>query len=174
MHGIPVSYKDIINTKDLPTTGGSKVLSGFMPDYDATVVVKLREAGAVMIGKCSTWEFADGAYGVGFPYPRNPWGIEHMVGGSSSGSGVAIAASLDLGSIGSDTGGSVRMPACLCGVVGIKGTFGRVSKHGLISPRVDHRRLRSPREDRSGRRPRSSGHFRVRSTRPCLGERCRA
>lgn len=132
LHGIPVSFKDNIYTKGVLTTAGSKVLADSVPEYDATVVTRLKAAGALMIGKCSTWEFADGAYGVGFPNPLNPWGLDHMVGGSSSGSGVAIAASMDLGSIGSDTGGSVRMPASLCGVVGLKGTYGLVSKYGLI------------------------------------------
>jgi aspartyl-tRNA(Asn)/glutamyl-tRNA(Gln) amidotransferase subunit A len=141
LHGIPISLKDNVSTKDVRTTAGSKILGKFVPQHDAVVVTKLKEAGAVILGKTNLHEFA---YGVTSNNPHfgpvhNPWDLSRIPGGSSGGSAAAVAAGLCYGSIGSDTGGSIRIPASLCGVVGLKPTLGRVSVAGIIplSPRLD-------------------------------------
>src|ERR1700675_4053700 len=141
LHGIPISLKDNIYTKGIRTTAGSKILKDFIPKHDAQVAVLLKEAGAVILGKTNMHEFA---YGVTSNNPhygpvRNPWDTERISGGSSGGSAAAVAAGLCYGSIGTDTGGSIRIPSCLCGVVGLKPTLGRVSVEGVIplSPRLD-------------------------------------
>ena len=141
LHGIPISLKDNIYTKGIRTTAGSKILKGFVPQHDAVVVTRLKEAGAVLIGKTNMHEFA---YGVTTNNPhygpaRNPWDLARIPGGSSGGSAAAVAAGLCYGSIGTDTGGSIRIPAALCGIVGLKPTFGRVSVADVIplSPRLD-------------------------------------
>jgi aspartyl-tRNA(Asn)/glutamyl-tRNA(Gln) amidotransferase subunit A len=134
LHGIPVSIKDNLATRDVRTTAGSIMLDGWKPDFDATVVTRLREAGAVMLGKTNMHEWAKGSHSVNPFYgtPYNPWDPTRIPGGSSSGSGVAVAASLCLASIGTDAAGSVRNPASLCGVVGLKPTYGRVSVFGGV------------------------------------------
>jgi len=135
LQGIPLAVKDIISTADAPTTANSRVLA---PDWgggiDAPVVTRLRAAGAVIVGKSTTSEFACGLPDPdkGFPVPRNPWNPEHSAGGSSSGTGVAVAAGLVLGGLGTDTGGSVRFPAALNGHTGLKVTYGRVPKNGVV------------------------------------------
>jgi aspartyl-tRNA(Asn)/glutamyl-tRNA(Gln) amidotransferase subunit A len=141
LHGIPISLKDNIYTKDVRTTAGSKILKDFAPLHDAVVVSKLKEAGAIILGKTNMHEFA---YGVTSNNPhfgpvRNPWDLARIPGGSSGGSAAALAAGLCYGSIGTDTGGSIRIPASLCGVVGLKPTLGLVSVDGVVplSPKLD-------------------------------------
>ena len=129
LHGIPVSLKDLYYTRGVKTTGGSKILADFMPDYDAAVVERLKRAGAIIVGKTNTHEFAMNTW---TPPTRNPWDLERIPGGSSGGSGAALAAGECIASTGTDTGGSIRIPASFCGVVGLKPTFGRVSRHGVI------------------------------------------
>lgn len=134
LHGIPLSIKDNIATRGIRTTAGSRVLKDYIPDYDATVVARLKDAGAVILGKSNMHEWANGGTTINPFYgtTRNPWDTERIAGGSSGGSAAGLAASLSLGSIGTDNGGSVRNPASLCGVVGFKPTFGRVSRFGHI------------------------------------------
>ena len=142
LHGIPFGLKDMIDTRGVRTTAHSKVLADNVPAEDATVVSRLYQAGAILLGKQALHEFAHGGPSFDLPWPpaRNPWNTGHYAGSSSSGSGVAVAAGLAGFSIGTDTGGSVRTPAWLCGVVGFKPTFGRVGRGGVIpfSSSCDH------------------------------------
>ena len=135
LHGIPVSLKDLYYTRGVRTTAGSKVLADFVPRYDSTMAVKLRRAGAVIFGKNNMHEFAPGSTNDNAHYGpcRNPWDQSRIPGGSSGGSAVAVATSMGMASMGSDTAGSIRIPAALCGVVGLKPTTGRVSGHGVVA-----------------------------------------
>ena len=142
LHGIPVALKDNIYMSGIRATAGSAILRDFVPAEDATIVRRLRRAGAVVLGKTNMHEFA---YGISSENPhfgavRNPWALERISGGSSGGSAAAVAAGLCVASIGTDTGGSIRVPSSLCGVVGLKPTFGRISVHGVLplAPSFDH------------------------------------
>jgi aspartyl-tRNA(Asn)/glutamyl-tRNA(Gln) amidotransferase subunit A len=134
LHGIPFGLKDIYNTKGILTTGHSRVCIDNVPDSDATTTRRLYEAGGVLLGKLATHEFAHGGPSFDLPWPpaRNPWNLEHFTGGSSSGSGAAIAAGLVAYALGSDTGGSIRGPASFCGLAGLMPTYGLVSRAGVI------------------------------------------
>jgi aspartyl-tRNA(Asn)/glutamyl-tRNA(Gln) amidotransferase subunit A len=133
MHGVPVAVKDQLNTKGIRTTGGSSILKDFVPDEDATVIANLRSAGAVLLGKLNMSEYAMGdAFHHPYGRPRNPWDLTRNPGTSSSGSGAATAASLCATSLGEDTGGSIRGPAAFCGLVGIRPSWGRVSRYGVL------------------------------------------
>ncbi len=142
LHGVPVAVKDLYATKGVRTTAGSKILADWVPDFDATVVAKLNDAGAVSLGKLGMHEFAYGTTSdnVHFGAIRNPWNLDHVPGGSSGGSGSATAAGLAYATLGSDTGGSIRMPAAACGCVGFMPTYGRASLHGAVplSWTLDH------------------------------------
>jgi len=142
LHGIPIAHKDLYETAGIRTTGGARIHADHVPGTDCTVVRKLKEAGTVLLGKLNTHEYA---YGVTTNNPhfgptRNPWDLTRIPAGSSGGSGAAIAAGLAVATTGTDTGGSIRMPASVCGVVGLKPTYGRVSKAGVLplSYRFDH------------------------------------
>jgi len=133
MHGVPIAVKDQVYTKGILTTGGSTILKNFVPDEDATVISNLNDAGAVLLGKLNMSEFAMGdAFEHPYGRPRNPWDLSRNAGTSSSGSGAATAAFLCATSLGEDTGGSIRGPASFCGLVGIRPSWGRVSRHGVL------------------------------------------
>jgi aspartyl-tRNA(Asn)/glutamyl-tRNA(Gln) amidotransferase subunit A len=133
LHGIPIGLKDIVDTKGIPTTCHSKILRDNIPDTDAACATRLAAAGTVLMGKTATHEFADGGPSFDLPWPpaRNPWNTAHFTAGSSSGTGAGVAAGFFLGGIGTDTGGSIRGPAALCGITGIKATYGLVSRAGV-------------------------------------------
>jgi aspartyl-tRNA(Asn)/glutamyl-tRNA(Gln) amidotransferase subunit A len=142
LHGIPISLKDLIYIKGVRSTSGSKILADFVPNYDSTIATRLREAGAVIIGTNNLHEFASGITGINPHYgaSKNPWDPARMSGGSSGGSAVAVSSGMSFASIGTDTSGSIRVPASLCGIFGLKPTYGRISKHGVmpLAPSIDH------------------------------------
>jgi aspartyl-tRNA(Asn)/glutamyl-tRNA(Gln) amidotransferase subunit A len=142
LHGVPVGIKDLFATKGVRTTAGSKILADWLPNHDATAVRKLREAGAISIGKLGMheWAFGTTSDNVHFGSIHNPWNLDHVPGGSSGGSGAATAAGLGFATLGSDTGGSIRMPAAACGCVGLMPTYGRASLYGAVplSWSLDH------------------------------------
>ncbi|MBD1381706.1 amidase [Metabacillus arenae] len=142
LHGIPIAVKDILQTKGVQTTSGSKIFEGWIPDEDAAAVKRLREAGAIIIGKANLHEFAMGATTENphFGSTRNPWNVTRIPGGSSGGSAVATATGMAFGAVGTDTAGSIRLPAAMCGTVGFKPTYGLVSRTGCLpfSWSLDH------------------------------------
>jgi aspartyl-tRNA(Asn)/glutamyl-tRNA(Gln) amidotransferase subunit A len=134
LHGIPYALKDIVETAGIPTTGHSKLCRDYVPAADAHLVTLLKTGGAVLMGKLATWEFALGGPSWDLPWPpaRNPWNPDYLPGGSSSGAGAAVAAGFVPGAVGTDTGGSIRGPAAVCGIAGLKPTYGRVSRRGVF------------------------------------------
>lgn len=136
LHGIPYGVKDNYFTKGLRTCANSRVLLEHIPDFDAAAVEKLTAAGAILLGKLNTWEYGTGLgevyHDAAYPHARNPWKDDYFTGGSSTGSGAGVAAGTAMFALGSDTGGSIRAPAALCGVQGLKPTYGRVSRYGLL------------------------------------------
>jgi aspartyl-tRNA(Asn)/glutamyl-tRNA(Gln) amidotransferase subunit A len=141
-HGVPIALKDLCYTRAILTTGGSKILGAFVPDFDCTVWARLREAGAILLGKLNLHEFASGATNTNPHWGtcRNPYNLGRIPGGSSGGSGAAIVAKMAAATIGTDTGGSIRIPAAFCGCVGMKQTWGRVSRYGVLplADSLDH------------------------------------
>ena len=142
LHGIPISLKALIYIKGVRSTSGSKILADFVPDYDSTIMSKLRKAGAIIVGTNNLHEFASGITGINPHYgpSKNPWDTDRMSGGSSGSSAVAVSSGMSLASVGTDTSGSIRVPSSLCGVFGLKPTYGRISNHGVmpLAPSIDH------------------------------------
>ncbi len=170
LHGIPLGLKDLYYVKGLPNTGGTKLFENFIPDFDSTVALKLRKAGAILLGKLNMHPFAYGPTGENpeYGHMHNPWNTERITGGSSGGSGSAAASGQCTLTMGSDTGGSIRIPSALCGLAGLKPTYGRLSRYGLtvLAWSQDHPGpMARTVEDCS---PRDECGCRLRSQRPCF------
>ena len=167
MHGIPVAVKDQFNTRGILTTNGSTIHGNFIPDEDATVIANLKQAGAVLLGKLNMSEYASGdAFHHPYGRPRNPWDLSRNPGTSSSGSGAATAAFLCSTSLGEDTGGSIRVPASFCGLVGIRPSWGRVSRYGVFGASWSMDTVGPHLADDAGLRHDAGGDCRARSQRP--------
>ena len=163
LHGVPLALKDIFAMRGAVVTNGSQIYADAVPDYDATVVERLRSAGAIFMGSLNLYQFACGqVVNPDYGPVRNAWNRDHIAGGSSSGSGTAVAADLCFGSLGTDTGGSIRIPAVLNGIVGLKPTYGRVSRHGVFSPFRLARSRRAPHQRRLRYRVDNERHCRIR------------
>ena len=178
MHGIPYALKDIVETAGIPTTGHSKLLPGPCSGRRRAISCRrLKAGGGVLMGKLATWEFALGGPSWDLPWPpaRNPWNPDYLPGGSSSGAGAAVAAGFVPGAIGTDTGGSIRGPAAVCGIAGLKPTYGRVSRRGVFPNTFYDGPLRAADAQRRGHRAVSAGHCRLRCrrTRAAKMSRCR-
>ena len=167
LHGIPYAPKDIFTEPGVRCTAGSRILADWIPQREATVLARLRAAGAIRIGRTNLHEFAYGITNVNPHYgpAHNPWQPDHVTGGSSGGSAAAVAAGAAGFSLGTDTGGSVRLPAALCGIVGLKPTYGRVSRSGLLPSGVVAGPRRADDPHRRRRRPGAGGHRRPRPRR---------
>ena len=172
LHGIPIALKDIYETEGVLTTGHSHLRADYVPAVDAETVRRLKAGGAVILGKLATHEFANGAMTPDQPFPaaRNPWNTDYQPGGSSSGSGAAVAAALCMGAMGSDTGGSIRNPAGFCGTAGIKPTYGLVSRCGIFPLVLQLRHGGPARLDGRGQRADARRAGGPRSQRPGLGQ----
>ena len=172
MHGIPFAVKDQLWSKGVRTTGGSRILADFVPDEDATPIANLKKAGAVLLGKTNLFEFA--IYPAHrYSEPRNPWNLDMTPGGSSGGSGGATAAFLCATSLGEDTGGSLRLPAAWCGLVGLLPSWGRVSRYGLMTGGLVLGRCGAHFTHGRGRRYHPAGYSRLRPQRPLYLEHSR-
>ncbi len=176
-HGIPIGLKDIYKTRGIRTTAGSRRYLDHVPEEDAETWVRLRDAGAILLGKQETHEFAIGGPDFTLPFApaRNPWNTAHYPAGSSSGSAVAVAAGLCAAAMGSDTGGSIRGPAAYCGIVGLKPTYGRVSRRGVfpLSYTLDHCGPLTRTVEDCAIMMQALGRLRSRSIRPRPMSRCR-